>query len=289
MRHPILIAILAIAAVQPAIAQEKRSDDRLTVEKYLDFEQVGDPQISPDGKQVIYTRRYVNKIDDRWDATLWIMNIDGSHPRMLAKGGGAVWSPDGTRIAYLADGEPRGAQIFVRYMDAEGATTQITRIDQAPSDMHWSPDGKSIGFSMFVPAQKVWKIDMPAAPTGAKWTAAPRYETNLHFKQDRVGFMEPGARHLFVVPADGGTPRQLTKGDWSVGPRFDGVDGAVGGDWTPDGRSIVFDAYADTAGADLNYRVSHIYTLDVANGAMKKLTSEAGAWSSPLVSPDGRK
>ena len=118
MRHHLFIALLAITAVQPAIAQEKRSENRLTVEKYLDFEQVGNPQISPDGKQVIYTRSYVNKLEDRFDAALWMMNIDGSHNRMLTKGGAAVWSPDGTRIAFLAEGEPRGAQIFVRYMDA---------------------------------------------------------------------------------------------------------------------------------------------------------------------------
>jgi dipeptidyl aminopeptidase/acylaminoacyl peptidase len=281
-------ALLAFAAGQPAGAQEKRAENRLTVEKYLDFEQVGDPQISPDGKQVIYTRRHVNKIEDRFDAALWIMNIDGSHNRMLTKGGGAVWSPDGSRIAFLAEGEPRGAQIFVRYMDAEGATTQITRTEQSPSDVRWSPDSKSLGFSMFVPTTKTWRIDMPAAPAGAKWTAPPRYETSLHFRQDRRGFMEPGNRHLFVVPADGGTARQLTSGEWSVGSRFDGLDGAVGWGWTPDGRSIVYDAYADSA-ADLNYRVSHIYTVDVATGATRKLTTEAGAWSSPIVSPDGKK
>ncbi|MGH7467973.1 MAG: S9 family peptidase, partial [Longimicrobiales bacterium] len=253
-----------------------------------DFEQVAGPQISPDGKQVIYTRRAVNKLEDRWDAALWIMNIDGTHNRMLAKGASPIWSPDGTRIAYLADGEPRGVQIFVRYMDAEGATTQITRIDEAPSDLRWSPDGRALGFSMFVPAIKVWRIDLPEAPRGARWTPPPRYENTLHFKQDRRGFLPSGQRHLFVVPAEGGTARPLTRGNWSVGARFDGLDGGVGWDWTPDGKNIVFDAFADSA-ADMNYRTSHIYITDVATGAMRKLTTSVGAWSAPLVSPDGKK
>ena len=284
----VLSALLLASAAALSRAQEKRSDTLLTVQHYLDFEQVGDPQISPDGKQVIYTRRYVNKLEDRFDAALWIMNIDGTHNRMLAKGANAVWSPDGTRIAYLNEGEPRGTQLYVRYMDAEGATSQITRIDDGPADIRWSPDGKWLGFSSFVPSPKVWKIDMPEAPKGAKWTPAPRYETSLHFKQDRRGFMESGNRHLFVVSAEGGTPRQVTKGNWSVGSRFDALDGAVGWDWMPDGRSIVFDGLADST-ADMNYRSSNLYVVDVGTGAMRRLTATNGAWSSPVVSPDGKK
>lgn len=281
-------ALLVLAAAVPVGAQEKRSDTLLTVQHYLDLEQVGAPRISPDGKQVVYTRRYVNKLEDRWDATLWMMNVDGTHNRMLGKGGNAVWSPDGTRIAYLAEGEPRGTQIFVRYMDAEGATSQVTRTDQSPADVRWSPDGKWLGFSMFVPTPRTWRIDMPEAPKGAHWTPPPRYETSLHFRQDGRGLTEPGNRHLFVVSSEGGTPRQLTSGNWSVGSRFDALDGAVGWDWTPDNRAIVFDAFADTTG-DLNYRTSHLYTVDVATGAMRKLTAQDGAWSGPVVSPDGRR
>ncbi|HKW10207.1 MAG TPA: S9 family peptidase [Gemmatimonadaceae bacterium] len=281
-----LLPILALGTI--AQAQEKRSDTLLTVDHYLDLEQVGDPQISPDGRQIVYARRYVNKIDDRWDSALWLMNADGSHNRMLGKGASPVWSPDGSRIAFLKEGEPRGSQIFVRYMDAEGATSQITHTDDGPSDVRWSPDGKWLGFSMFVSSPKIWKIDMPEAPKGAHWTAAPRYETSLHFKQDRVGFMETGNRHLFVVAADGGTPRQLTKGSWSVGSRFDALDGAVGWDWTPDSRTMVFDGLADST-ADLNYRSSNIYAIDVLTGSMRRLTNQDGAWSGPVVSPDGRK
>ena len=75
---------------------------------------------------------------------------------------------------YLAEGEPKGSQIFVRYVDAEGPATQITHITETPRNARWSPDGKSIAFSMFVPDAEKWTISMPAEPKGAKWTPAPR-------------------------------------------------------------------------------------------------------------------
>src|SRR6185503_5698147 len=174
----------------------------LTIEHYLDWEQVQDPQISPDGAQILYTRRWVNRIEDKWESALWIMAADGSRNRFLVKGSDARWSPDGTRLVYVADGEPRGSQIFVRWMDAAGATSQITRITTSPSVVRWAPDGRSISFATTVPDSSRWRISMPSAPTGATWTAAPRVVERLHYRQDQRGFMENAFMHLFVVPAD---------------------------------------------------------------------------------------
>ena len=118
-----LPAVLCLA-FSTAAAQEKRVDTLLTVDKYLDFEQVASPSVSPDGSEIIYTRRWVNKLEDKFESALWMMNADGTKNRFLTTGGGAIWSPDGTRIAYLAEGKPSGTQIHVRWMDAEGATSQ---------------------------------------------------------------------------------------------------------------------------------------------------------------------
>lgn len=285
----IAAALIFFSAVAPGLtpAQEKPSDSLLTVNHYLDFETVGDARISPDGSRIIYTRRFVNAQQDRWDTALWIMNADGSENRFLTKGGSPIWSPDGTRIAYIADGEPKGAQIFVRWMNAEGATSQVTRVEQSPGDIGWSPDGKWIGFAMFIPKANVWQIDMPQAPQGAQWTPAPRYVSNLHYRADRRGFLESGYVHLFVVPTDGGTARQLTKGDWNAGSRFDGQPGSVGWSWTPDGKSIVFDGLMD-ANSDANYRDSDINIVDVTSGVMRKVSTQRGSWGSPKVSADGQ-
>src|SRR2546425_9404685 len=86
--HRTIVTALLLLPISVA-AQETASDSLLTVDHYLDWEQAGDPQISPDGSQIIYTRRWVNKLEDKWESALWIMNADGSHQRFLVKGSNA--------------------------------------------------------------------------------------------------------------------------------------------------------------------------------------------------------
>ncbi len=291
-RHllPLSLAVTTLLTSAPAAQQATTSaattrPGTLDVARYLDYETVADPQVSPDGTQVVYTRRWVDTVKDRWNASLWIVGADGSRNRFLTEGSGAVWSPDGTRIAYVAEGQPKGAQIWVRWMDGADAPTQVTRVARAPSSLRWSPDGRQIGFSMFVPKETPWKIDMPTPPEGATWTKAPAVVDRLHYRQDREGYTEPGLIHLFVVPADGGTERDVTPGDWYVGARFDGLTGSVGWDWSPDGRTIVVEGL-DVPDPDRRYRDSDIFAVEVATGAKKRLTPD-GSWSNPRLSPDG--
>jgi dipeptidyl aminopeptidase/acylaminoacyl peptidase len=266
-------------------AQETRSTTLLTTEHYLDWERVSDAQISPDGARVVYTRQTVNKLEDKFESSLWIVNADGSQHRFLVKGSAARWSPDGKRLMYLAEGEPKGSQVFVRWVDVDGPATQVTRVLETPRNARWSPDGKSIAFSMFVPEQEKWSISMPAEPKGAKWTPAPRVVSTMHFRQDQVGFVDEGFTHLFVVPAEGGTARDLTPGQWSVGAGE--LRGGASIDWTPDSKSVVVDGIR-TGDADMKYQESQLYVVDVANGAIRDLVTKAGSWGRPVVSPDGK-
>src|SRR5581483_6329537 len=161
------------------------------------------------------------------------------------------------------EGEPKGEQLFVRWVDVDGPATQVTHVTEAPRGARWSPDGKSIAFSMFVPEQEKWTISMPDEPTGAKWTQPPRVVSTLHYRQDRIGFLEDGFTHLFVVPAEGGTPRALTSGKWNVGAGELRSPAAI--DWAPDSKTIVFNANR-AADAELQYEISHLLAVDVASG-----------------------
>jgi len=277
------LAVLATSTVvtapvyaQPAAAQQSESANRLTIADYFNWEDVANPALSPDGKQILYTRTWIDQLNDKRESSVWIMNVDGTRNRFLVKGSDAKWSPDGSRISYIAPGEPSGTQIWVRYMDAEGATTQITRLTEAPSDVEWSPDGKTLAFGMLVRQNDDWRIAMPAPPRGAKWTEAPRVVTKVRYRADRQGFLENGLRQLFTVPADGGTPRQVTTGDWA----------ANGTTWMPDGKAFVFTSLR-TPDAEYAWRETEIYKVDVASGAITQLTRHKGPDNNPVPSPDG--
>ncbi|MCY3610001.1 MAG: S9 family peptidase [Gemmatimonadetes bacterium] len=278
-----LVATAAFSSPQPTAAQEQTG--RLTPELYFEWEEVRPfllaggmgPQISPDGGQVLYERRHIDKMKDRWVSELHIVGADGERARRLTDGGGAVWAPDGGRIAFVrADGD--GApQIFVRWMDAEGAETQVSHLTHGPGGLTWSPDGETLAFSMMVPSEPEWTVTIPGRPEGAEWTVEPKVVTRPNYRRDYVGYTDGGYRHIFVLPASGGTPRQLTDGDWNHGVPV----------WSADGSEILFSALREDD-ADYRFRESEIYAVSVSSGAIRQLTTRAGSDHSPVPSPDGR-
>ena len=87
-----ILVALALASLPAVIAaQNNVANDRLNLDLYWEYETVSDPQLSPDGAQIIYTRGWIDKINDKRETSLWIMNGDGSRNRFLARGSGARW------------------------------------------------------------------------------------------------------------------------------------------------------------------------------------------------------
>ena len=165
---PLAVATLAIALCGVAGAAAPLSGQTtLSLDTWLDWERAGDPRISPDGSQVIFTRSWVDKINDRWESSIWIVNADGSRSRELIDGSSPRWSPNGDRIAFLASDSEGDTQVFVRWMDAEGAVSQVTRVEESPSAPEWSPDGTRLSFTMSVPAENPssqhWQVSLPEA------------------------------------------------------------------------------------------------------------------------------
>ncbi|MDE2676645.1 MAG: S9 family peptidase, partial [Gemmatimonadota bacterium] len=272
------LLLLPFMLFPAALAAQNEPDGTLKLATYLDWETVSNPQISPDGSEIIFTKGWVDKINDRRSSSIYIMNADGSRMRVLVEDGSSPkWSPSGDRILYTAGTESEGTEIFVRWMDDEGAATQITHLENSPGNVEWSPDGTRVAFTMSVDSDNPWPISLPGRPDGANWTEGPKVVDRLVYRRDRRGYIDGGYTHLFVVPADGGTARQLTDGDWN----HNGVE------WTPDGAEILFSSLR-VEDAEHEWRQSDIYSVDVASGAITRLTDRSGPDGSPLPSPDGR-
>jgi len=264
-----------------AIAAELPQTQRLHSIDVFQLEYADDVQISPDGNRIVYVRVSHDIMTDRARRNLWIVNADGSNNRPLrseAKNFSSPrWSPDGSRLAYVsaAEGSP---QLYVRWMDS-GQTALLTNLVEAPNAIAWSPDGKSIAFTQLVPAKKPPLATPPEKPEGAQWAPPVKVIDTVVYRADGEGYLEAGYQHVFIVSAEGGTPRQLTDGEFND-------DGPLS--FMPDSKRIVFSA---NRGADWERdpQESEVFTVDVATQALKQLTSRDGPDNSPVVSPDGRK
>jgi len=270
-----LVALLSLVALYAA-GSFANGKGKLTDDMYFDWEFVSQPELSPDGSQLIYSHRWCDKVNDKYENDVWIVNLDGSKNRLLLKGGSPRWSPDGKRVAYIAPGQPSGPQIFVKWLDT-GEETQLTHLEHPPSNLRWSPDGKKIAFNMNVPSRPAFAVRMPPKPAGAKWIDPPRVIDRLNYRSDGQGYRPEGFLHIFTIPDTGGTPAQLTDGDYNNGAP----------EWTPDGRTIIFSGIRKPD-AEYTRNDSEIYAISVADGQIRALTDRPGPDTGPQVSPDGK-
>ncbi|GMM92858.1 S9 family peptidase [Qipengyuania sp. MTN3-11] len=290
------VLALAVAMPLPALAQDaateedagdERPEDVLALADYLDMESVSNPQLSPDGRRILFTRSRIDAMNDRNVSTLWLIDADGSRPRQLMQGSGGKWSPSGDRIAFMREDANGNMQLFVRMSDAEGLESQVTYLPIAPRSFEWSPDGSQIAFVARVPMKPEDRITLPGKPEGAKWTEDSPIIDTVHYRQDRVGLTNTGYDHLFVAPSIGGTARQLTEGEWNVGQRGIGaIAGSPAISWSPDSRTILVDGPGEAADPK-KFWISQILAVDVTEGSVRRLTSGEGSFGNPVFSPDG--
>ena len=245
------------------------------------------PQISPDGKRIVYVRQSADISSDRRISNLWIINFDGSEHRPLTTGSyhddSPRWSPDGTRIAYVSDrdGKP---ELYIRWMDS-GETAKLTDLENAPSGISWSPDGRQLAFTSLVSATPPKIASLPAAPEGAKWAEPPKVYEDLIYRFNGPGYLKAAYSQVFVVAADGGAPRQLTSGNFPHGPSEMG--GGSSPSWAPEGKSLIISMNGST---NFQYEPMHteLFEININDGSLKQLTHRNGPNESPDISPDGK-
>lgn len=272
--------LLSAALIALPLLASADEMNRFNARDVFELEYATDPQIAPGGEVIAYVRRSNDIMTDRTRSNIWTVNADGSNHRPLLSGtanySSPRWSPDGTRLAYISN-EDRGSQLYVRWMDT-GQTALLTNIQSSAGNINWSPDGTQIAFTMNVEFDaKPFSVSMPDKPEGAEWSAAFEYVTETRYQADGSGILEPAYSHIFVVPAEGGTPRQLTSGNFNHRSSLS---------WTPDSSEILFSANRNENWA-LQSRESDIFAISL-EGELRQITNAPGVETAPVVSPNGR-
>ena len=204
LRSSSLVLFLLLSLSLAAIAQSRKGADKGTLNKetFMDMESVSNPAISPDGRQIVFTRSWVDKVKDERVSNLWIVDIDGSRTRELTSGtwrdSQPVWSPDGKRIAFLSDRDGTN-QLHVLWVDTREAA-QLTRLEQAPAGINWSPDGKSIAFTAFeADNDPILAVKLPEKPRNAQWAKPAvivnRLSLGRRWKRAFAAGLHPGVHH----------------------------------------------------------------------------------------------
>lgn len=239
---PFICACLCLAAPATAWARAFTLDD------YTNIVSVDDPQISPDDRTIAIVVGHVNVEKDRTDREIVLVDVATGAQRVLVAGpetGDPRWSPDGTRLAYVAPagtGSNEHDQVYL-ISPSGGDATVATNAKNGVDVYAWRPDGRAIAYvSQDDPANRA---------------ALERHEdlfnvVNEPFSAQRL----PVPSHLWLQTLSGGNPQRLTEGAWSIYP--DGLS------WSSDGKYIAF-THTPDARFDSVFR-ARIAILDVATG-----------------------
>ncbi len=267
---------------QPDQPAATNTNSTFQLKNVFDLEYATSPQIAPDGEQIVYLRNSMDKMEDRRRSNLWMINTDGSRHRPLTSGpnnfGTPRWSPSGDRLLYVGIDENDAAQLFIRWMDT-GESAKISSLEHSPGGLSWSPDGEWIAFTMFVPKQDKPMVALPGKPEGAEWAAPAKVIDKLRYRADGPGYLEDGYEQVFVIPAEGGTPRQLTSGEYNHGGTPQ---------WSVDGEHLYISANRHE-GWEYEPANTEIYQITIGDASITPLTDRKGPDGNPVVSPDGNK
>ena len=202
----LLLATVALCSESPAA--EEFDDQSFRLSDIFELEYAADPQIASDGRRIVYVRNFMDIMTDKRRSNLWIINTDGSGHRPLTTGNrnnsSPRWSPTGDRLIYLSNSDD-STQIYCRWIET-GDTAKLTNLKASPQELVWSPDGRSIAFSMLLEDDPEPFVKLPRKPEGAEWAEPPKLIEKTRYRYDGAGYLKDGFHQLFVLSADGGSP-----------------------------------------------------------------------------------
>jgi len=295
MRTRLLLAAAGLLAVNlPAQGRVQRP---MTFEDLAAVRNVSDPQVSPDGRSVLYSVRTTDVGANKRTSVTILAPLEGASigasgaasaglragqfPNGSTKATEARWSPDGKKVAYIS-----GGQLWIA--DARGANPrQISNVNAGASGPVWSPMGDRIAFvSGVYPDCDGDACNVERAKAADTGKVKAHITDNLLYRHWTEWTPETRS-HLFVVSPDGTGLLDVTRGvkyDVPPGP----FGGSEGYSFSPDGKELAYTAKdqgrEDAWSTDLN-----VYVVPVTGGAPVAITTtNRGADQNPVYSPDGR-
>jgi dipeptidyl aminopeptidase/acylaminoacyl peptidase len=294
--------VAACLLVGSSVAAQQPVRRTITHEDVFLSKRVAAPQISPDGRWIVFTVTEPSYTEGEQVTDLWVVPSDGSaEPRRLTNSksgeGGVDWSADSRRIAFSARREgDEASQIYVLDLGAGGEAQRVTNSATGASNPLWRPDGRAILFSsMIYPGATTDSANRAAAAERrARKYNARVYEASPIRLWDR--WLDDRRPTLFVQtlePGGRGTARDLLSGsELARGPGFGGQLGTGGEDiaasWTPDGSGVVFAATTNRRDWTHSEVVDALWLVSATGGEPRRLTQGRDDYGAPSFSPDGR-
>ena len=283
---PVLFTFFAVLIAYSTRAQAP-TKHAMTFDDLAAMQRVAEPQISPDGRAVVYSVGTTDSDANRVAHNIWVVSTaPGSQPRQLTQTGHDArpqWSPDGKSIAFISNREGT-SQIYM--MPAQGGNPKkITSLSTGAENEKWSPDGRWIAFTSSVfPDCADDACNRSRDDAAAKSKVKARIYDHLLFRH-WVHWSDGKRSHLFVVGASGGVPRDLTEhADYDVPP--DERGDANDFNFSPDSKELCFTAVTDRPEAISTN--GDLFVVPTSGGAPKRITSNPGFDGHPAYSPDGR-
>ena len=282
----VMVAVAGVVLVtSSASAQGKRP---MAVEDLLTALRVGDPQVSPDGRRVLFTRTTTDLATGKRNADIWMVPSDGSvapsafiaspkgddTPRFLRDGRVAFFSSrNGTPQVYVADAEGGGAK----------AVTHLAAGAQGPLVV--SPDGRYVAYvSDVFPNCADETCNARMADSAEKDPVKSHVLSRLPYRH-WSDWREGVRHHVFVTDIASGATRDLTPGDFDA-PPHNYEDAAIA--FSPDSREVAFVSKRGAKDTEMWTTNHDVWTVPVGGGALKKVTPNPAADMQPTYSPDGR-